>query len=135
MCVLVCVSVSLPVLPAAQRLTQMPSQIDEATWTCFGTSGRLVSRLTHRGSRSVFGSQTSCGRLELRCHRCVASFFGSFSSAARSPDSRPLLPVCTDDDSIVHRVRATGLRSVCQTVPSRPVGNLTTTRWLESCPH
>ncbi|KAK9535128.1 hypothetical protein VZT92_007529 [Zoarces viviparus] len=67
-------------------------------------------------------------RLELRCHRFIASYFGSFSSAPRSPDSRSLLPVSADDDgSSVHRLRAVDGRGIAELLRSVAVGNLRTT--------
>lgn len=50
------------------------------------------------------------GRVVVAVHYCIASFFGSFSSVPRSPDSSSLLPVCTDDDDSVHSLLA---RSGC----------------------
>lgn len=102
-CVCVCVLAHVPVLPAAQRLTQMPSQIDEATWSVCGPAAPRFA--SYSPQMSDVRPSVRCW-LELRCHYCAASFFGCFSSAARSPASLSLLPVCADDDSIVHRVRA-----------------------------
>lgn len=108
-----------PVLPAAQRLIRMLPRIDETNWNVSDWAAHRFASY----SPQVFALQLTVRRTLSLIHRFFwfSFFVGSTPLPPLPVDRRSLLPVCSDDDSIAHLMRA-----VCHAVPSSPVWNFAT---------